>query len=672
MTTELTIKNLLPTLTESKLQEMKYNISNTTFIGIDFGTSTTVVSIAAIQKNDIPIIVKSIEIEQKLIDGIYKSYLIPSAIAYFNGKILVGQGAADLRFKLRDSKNFWHSFKMQLGEDVGCHYPESELGKDSSIKILTAQEATKLFFKFVKDKIDQFVKQNNLPSHIEYAVSIPASFEANQRKDLINCLEANNIQINKQSLIDEPNAAFLSYVLESNLNNQIIKIPENTYPNILVFDFGAGTCDISILEIGQDNKGVYSKNIAISKFEKLGGNDIDKLIAIDVLLPQLLNNSGFTIENFKTRELNENIIPKLLKTAEKLKVQICNSVALQKGQKALPEIAKSSDCVSLGTVIEIDTKKGTLILENPKISIKQFAEIISLFTKTNSLLPTKRIEGDNEFVSIFNPINSALKKSKLKKEQIDYVLFIGGSSKNPFIQKAVMEYFNESEYLIPNDFQSHVSAGSAIHSLIYNGFNKNIIQPITSEPIILITTDNKTEIIDFVFEAGCQIPSELTVKNNLFPQFDGQKIIEIPVCIGNKNKILYNLKLYSPDDNGFKKSEPIKLQAEINADKLLLIRATAANKAVMVEPINPFANKDLTTNDRIKHLAEKEFRLSCARNGGEPTYEALNALHNAYEKIGLHFKAAETLEQISELFPKNANYNNIGLYYIGILNHLYE
>jgi tetratricopeptide (TPR) repeat protein len=226
-----------------------------------------------------------------------------------------------------------------------------------------------------------------------------------------------------------------------------------------------------------------------------------------------------------------------------------------------------------------------------------------------------------------------------------------------------MEYFNESEYLIPNDFQSQVSAGSAIHSLIYNGFNKNIIQPITSEPIILITTDNKTEIVDFVFEAGCQIPSELTVKNNLFPQFEGQKIIEIPVCIGNKNKILYNLKLYSPDENGFKKSEPIKLQAEINADKLLLIRAIVANKTVMVEPINPFANKDLTTSDRIKHLAEKEFRLACAKNSGEPTYQSLKNLYDAYEKIDLHFKAAETLEQISELFPKNANYNNIGLCY---------
>ena len=68
------------------------------------------------------------------------------------------------------------------------------------------------------------------------------------------------MQISKQALIDEPNAAFLSYV---NQNPDFLKIPENYYPNFLVFDFGAGTCDIAILEIGQDNNGVYSKNLSI-------------------------------------------------------------------------------------------------------------------------------------------------------------------------------------------------------------------------------------------------------------------------------------------------------------------------------------------------------------------------------------------------------------------------
>ena len=105
--------------------------------------------------------------------------------------------------------------------------------------------------------------------------------------------------MSNQSLIDEPNAAFLGYVLRSNIEQNPIFIPEDYFPNVLVFDFGAGTCDVSILEIGKDNKGLYSKNISISRFEHLGGDNIDNLIAIDVLLPQLFEGSNLTPDDFR-------------------------------------------------------------------------------------------------------------------------------------------------------------------------------------------------------------------------------------------------------------------------------------------------------------------------------------------------------------------------------------
>lgn len=665
MSTELTIKKLLPVLTSDKLSERNANILNTTYVGIDFGTSTTVVSIAVLGQNKEPLIVKPIELNQKLSDGaIFSSYKIPSVIAWHNNNLIIGEGASQLKFKLRQGKNLWHSFKMELGEDVGCKYPNSELGKNhNKLTILNPIDASKIFFKYLKVQIERYVKNNSLPSNIQYAISIPASFEANQRRDLVDSLESNGFMINKQSLIDEPNAAFLSYVSKTSIEGKQLQIPEDYYPNVLVFDFGAGTCDISILELGKDNNGVYSKNIAISKFEKLGGNDIDKLIAVDILLPQLLDGSGVKIEDFRTREINELIIPKLLAAAERLKIKMSDTISLQTTTIALPELALSKDYISLGKKIEIETKKGILSIEEPKLTFKEFSSINTIFTKKNNTSATKRIENEVEFVSVFTPIKSALKKAKLKIGDIDYVLFIGGSAKNPFIQKAVSNYFPESDILLPQDLQSHVSSGAAIHSLIYNGFGKNIIQPITSEPVMLITKDGYRDIVEPIVEAGTVIPSDIKIIDNLTPQKEGQEVIELPICVGNKNKLLYNIKLFNPDSTGFSLSTSVKLEIEINADKMLLIRASAGSKKIMVEPLSPFANKEMTTEERIKFKAERDFNLECERNGGEPTLSALQTLHKAYQKTKLEFKAAETLEQIDEMFPGKGNLNNIGLHY---------
>jgi tetratricopeptide (TPR) repeat protein len=391
--------------------------------------------------------------------------------------------------------------------------------------------------------------------------------------------------------------------------------------------------------------------------------NIFNLIAVDILLPQLLKSTGLKQEDFMTRELKELIIPSLLSAAERLKVLISENIALQSTSISLKELSNSDEVISILKPVDIETKKGRLFLEEPKLSFKEFADINALFTVEKAHSNSNRIEGELEFISIFTPIHSALKKANLTPNDIDYVLFIGGSSKNPFIQSAVSNYFPESEKLIPKDLQAHVSAGAALHSLVYNGYGKNIIQPITSEPILLITKDGYMEKVESIIEAGTVIPTELKFIDNLSPQREGQDSIEFPICIGNKNKILYNIKVFNSEGNNFKLSDKIKLEFEINADKLLLIKASVADKRIMVEPLSPFSNKELTTEERIRQKAEKEFNTVIGKNGGEPTFESLNSLHKAYEKVGLEFKAAETLELISEIFPSKANLNNIGIHY---------
>ena len=117
------------------------------------------------------------------------------------------------------------------------------------------------------------------------------------------------MMVDKQALIDEPNSAFLSYVSDPELKSEI-SILEDYPTNILVFDFGAGTCDISIIEVGYSSKGFYSKNLSISRFEALGGNDIDKMIAKDILLPQFLKENKKEVFYPKSQDnLKKNLIP---------------------------------------------------------------------------------------------------------------------------------------------------------------------------------------------------------------------------------------------------------------------------------------------------------------------------------------------------------------------------
>ena len=533
------------------------------------------------------------------------------------------------------------------------------INNGSSVTITKPKDAARIFFRYVKKQIIEEVQKLGFSEIIQYAVSIPASFEANQRRELIEALEANGMQLNRQALIDEPNAAFLSYVRQSEADSNPLLIPDTHNDNVLVFDFGAGTCDVSILEIGQKINGLYSKNLAISEFKKLGGDDIDRYIALHYLLPQLLEENGLEANIFRTRDLSEGIIPALLKSAEQLKIGICKVVGLMCSNQELPLSASSDKQFKLGVTLQIDTRKGVLSLHEPCLTYRQFGEAMAVFLKPRNTAITQSKKGGDPFISIFNPISSALRKAHLGTNDISYVLFIGGSAQNPYVQDALRSYFDESELLVPRDLQTHVSQGAALHSLMYNGFKTNVIQPITSEPIILITKDERPRIL---IPAGEPVPTQPITIDDLVTDSVLQKSIELPICVGNVNKMLFNIRITHPDE-GFAPNTIVRLSLELNSDKLLLIQAKADERAILVEPMSPFANRELTTEERAIIIAERHANSMAARNGGKPPKDALLALANAYEKANKDLLAAETLEQLVDLYPDSSKYNQIGRSY---------
>lgn len=628
-----------------------------TFVGIDFGTSTTVVSIATKENGEEKIKVLPIKLTQILEDGtIYQSEKLPSVIAWYNGRLLVGEGASNLKYTLTKGKNIWFSFKMEIGEDLGAKYYNSEVGDMEGVKIRNPKDCVRVFFMYLNLLIKKYCQDNGLSDNIMYAVSIPASFEANQRKELMEALESNGMNVSKQSLIDEPNAAFISYIHDSEESEKPLLISPHYNSNVLVFDFGGGTCDISILEIGKSANGLYSKNIAISKFTKLGGDDVDRYITFKYILPRFFEANNISDDDFITKE-RQYIATQLYKVSERLKILLCKKISNKMYQLEIPDYIKSnSDKVSITIPVSVETKKGLLTQSEFFLSTKELVEVMSVFMKS-SLIPSS-IKGQEDYNNIFMPIESAIKKANVRKSEIDYVLLIGGSAQNPFIQEALKKYFDDSEILVPQDLQTHVSKGAAIHSLLMNGINKCIIQPITSEPIFVITKDTTNKVL---IPAGTTIPCDTVVIDDLMPTKDQQESIELPICVGNENKMLFNLKITR--DGGFLTTAQITLALEITADKLLLAKAHCMGGSCMVEPQNPFANKELSTEERIVLRAEREANIETERNGGIPTKNCLISLRKAYDDAGNDFKAAETLEQQNEIYPNPEEYNLIGVYY---------
>ena len=567
-----------------------YIIENNTFIGIDFGTSTTVISIIKFDQNTIAVETIPIEFDS-LKHGIQKSHLLPS-VEYWdeiNSKLVFGFEAKNKKYNLSTNEgiNYWSSFKIQLGKDQGNIYHGSVLSGNSNIKLLNPKDATFLFFKHLRTIINSYLNDKKLINNLKYCISIPASFESNQRQDLLEAVEESGFSYHENLFIDEPNAAFLSFLYENQIENQI-SIEEYERQYSLVFDFGAGTCDISILEFGKKNNGFYSRNIAISKFEKLGGDDIDKCIAKNIIFPEFCDEFDIEIDSISDIEYEENFEPKFKAPAEALKIRVSDRInkLYKKKRDKLPDAT-----IFCEEIISINYKGTDYLMEAQTISFNQFIKVMEEFTS----------EMEESGDSIFYVINSALKKAKMSYDDIDNVLLIGGSCKNPIIVNSIKSKFTHSKILIPKDLQSQVSKGSAINSLLANGLNSPPIAPIVSETIsVKLSDDSYFPII----LQGEEIPHFKIISEGLSVQRDNQKIIEMPLFVSGEKKMLQKITITS--EAGFKKNDIIKITSEIDKNKIVTIKVLCNDTPINVEQFSPYSSEVLTPYKKVVRETERE------------------------------------------------------------------
>lgn len=403
----------------------------------------------------------------------------------------------------------------------------------------------------------------------------PANYGENQNFALKEIIEL--ADFNVVDMIEEPSAAVMYHLFKSYKDNTINIDNFNNEKNILVFDFGGGTLDLSLVAVKKENNGLSTKVICNEGNCNLGGGLIDLLFEKKIL--QILNQKyGDRINKLYEEFLFyfNNFI-----NGEALYFK---SSATEKEIKFLFKLKKILEEAK----IELSTKESTQIkiegLEDITITRNQFENYV-LSDMDNEIAIKDKVR------EIINRISKFAYKKNLKVYQI---IFVGGTSNIPYIRKIVVDElkvlindFNEKNVYISNDYDTAIVKGAAILCAIKDGvkiapFNSTVCQTIVSHKIgikyfgleEILVNDGET----YPFENDKKF--KFNIRNSLVPyqtiefyemeEFsDGQenekKVLDfnfyLPIYYTNDEiKLIFNI-----DKNGLYK---IKLIHEFTGDEI--------------------------------------------------------------------------------------------------------
>lgn len=316
-----------------------------TILGVDLGTTN---SLAVVYKEGKPV----------LIPNAYGEYVTPSAVSILDGKIVVGKLAKERLITYPECSA--SLFKRNMGSDVTYTLDKKEYDSATLSSFVVKQ--------LIEDA------QNYLHESIdEVVISVPAYFNARQRQDTKRIGELLGIKVER--LINEPSAAAIACHMD------------DEYETFVVFDFGGGTLDVSVVDCFEN---VISIN-AISGNNHLGGTDFDRAMAEYFCLKNGLNYNV----------LDSSFQQSILRACEQAKIRLSTqSVA----EVSLVHLNKNYNCI--------------------------FDENV-LFNTTHSLLESCK-----------NVIGKAVKDSGFSASELDSLILVGGSSKMPVLQHYLSDALN--------------------------------------------------------------------------------------------------------------------------------------------------------------------------------------------------------------------------------------
>ena len=276
----------------------------------------------------------------------------------------------------------------------------------------TPEEISAMILSYMKDYAESYLGEKVTKA----VITVPAYFNDSQRQATKNAGKIAGLEVER--IINEPTAAALAYGLEKQEGQ-----------TILVYDLGGGTFDVSILELGDGVFEVKSTN----GNNKLGGDDFDNVV-MDYLVSEFKKENGIDLSKDKMA------MQRLKEAAEKAKKDLSGVVSTQ---ISAPFIAKGDD----GEPVHLDMT----------LTRAKFEDLIRDLVE-----------------STLDPVHKALKDAKMKKEDIDKVILVGGSTRIPMVYDLISKELGKepSREVNPDEV---VSMGAAIQGGVLTGDVNDIV-----------------------------------------------------------------------------------------------------------------------------------------------------------------------------------------------------
>ena len=528
-------------------------------IGIDLGTTNSCV---AVMEGG----------EAKVIANEEGGRTTPSIVAFTkSGERLVGQVAK--RQAITNPENTVFSVKRFMGRrmnEVGDEMkmvPYKVIAKGDGVVIsaqgkeFTAPEVSAMILQKLKKAAEDYLGQ----SVTEAVITVPAYFNDAQRQATKDAGKIAGLDVKR--IVNEPTAAALAYGLDKKKDE-----------TIAVYDFGGGTFDISILEVGEGVIEVKSTN----GDTHLGGDNLDQRI-VEWLISEFKNESGLDLHS----KGNEMALQRLKDAAEKAKIELSTA---QESEINLPFITADAS--------------------GPKHLVRNLTR-----AKLESLV-------DDLLQRSIGPSKQALKDAGIDASKIDEVVLVGGQTRMPKIQQLVKELFGKEPHKGVNPDEV-VEIGAAVQAGVLAGEVKDLL--LLDVTPLTLSIETMGGVATAMINRNTTIPTKKT--ETFSTAADSQTEVEVHVLQGERpmaaqNRTLGKFKL-SGIPTAPRGVPQIEVTFDIDANGILNVtakdNATGKDQKITITSSSGLSKEEVErmAKDAEAHAAEdKEQRDAVeARNG---------------------------------------------------------